>query len=446
MSQFRKDFIWGVGSACVQVEGASFIDGKGVSNWDVFGKMDNICYQNQTSDDGPDSYNRFKEDIALAKKLGVQAYRFSFSWTRILPNGVGKVNEQGLKFYDALIDEIIKAGMKPFATIFHWDYPFELYLKGGWLNPESPLWFLEYVKVVADRYKDKISHWVPINEPPNVVEVGGQALRATISTKERLQMVHNVLLAHGHGAKYLKDLGCTVGTALCSSLYAPYNENDPKDIEAARKALFAAPKDDTWKIALWADPIFLGKYPDEYYKIYSEFDRPKITEEDMKLISTPLDFYGQNLYTGSPVTATEDGGFKILNHPIGNPKTGMDWEVYPKIMYWAAKYLTERYKKPFYIMENGCVVTDIVSEDKKIHDGPRIEYYKQYLKQLRRAYEDGIDVRGYINWALLDNYEWFNGFQKRFGIVYVDYATKERIEKDSYYAYQEIVKTNGENL
>lgn len=439
---FKQGFTWSAATAATQIESAAFEDGKGLTNWDIYPTVDGLVYQNQSPNDGCDHYYHVEEDVALLAEMGVKAYRFSFSWARIIPNGLGKINEKGLAFYDKLLDELEKHHIEPFATIFHWDFPYELLKRGGWLSEESPKWFFEYAKVLVDRYKGRIKHWIPVNEPPCIVDMGGTILRASYSIKEKLQIVHNILLAHGYAAKYIKDNGCLVGTALCASLYAPLDDNNKDDIEAARKATFELVEGEYWRISMWSDPMVFGKYPDEYYEYYDESVRPNITEEDMKLISTPLDFFGLNLYTGEPVR----GDGKILKHPIGNPKTTMDWDVYPKIIYWAPKFIYERYKIPFYITENGCGVTDIVSEDKKIHDGARIEYLKQHLKYLRKAYEDGVDVCGYTLWSFMDNFEWFKGYSQRFGVVYVNYQTKERIKKDSFEFYKATIKANGSNL
>lgn len=442
-SSFRKDFIWGAATASTQIEGAAYEDGKGLSNWDIYPTINDVVYQNQNPNQGCDHYHHFKEDVALMAKLGLKGYRFSFAWPRIIPNGVGEINKKGLEFYDKLLDELEKYHIEPYATLFHWDLPYELLKKGGWVNEESPKWFLEYVKVVVNHFKGRIKNWIPINEPACVMEMGGTPLRVNFSVKEKLQTIHNLLLANGYAAKYIKDNGGNVGTALCSSLYAPLVDSCKEDVEAARKEMFIHHnKADFWKISMWADPIFLGKYPDEYFKVHNEFELPNITKEDMKIISTPIDFIGLNLYTGNPVR----GDGKIMNHPIGNPKTIMDWDVFPKIMYWAPKFIYERYQKPFYITENGCAVTDIPSEDKKVHDSARIEYLKQHLKYLRKAYEDGVDLRGYFLWSFMDNFEWFRGYNPRFGIVYINYQTKERIEKDSFSFYQDTIKNNGSNL
>ena len=438
---FPKGFKFGVATATVQVDGAAFEGGKGLTNWDLYPKIEGRTYQGQDASVACDHYHRYKEDVGYIKDLGVDIYRLSFSWARILPNGTGKVNEEGLRWYDALFNELRKNNIEICATIFHWDYPYELTKKGGWLNPDSPKWFLEYVKVIVDRYKDAIKIWIPINEPPNVVDVGGCSLENNYNLKEKLQIIHNILLAHGLAAKYLKEQNQLVATCFCSSLYAPYDENSKDDIEAARKCLFSHQKGNYWNISIWADPIILGKYPDEYFELYSEEERPHITEEDMKIISSPIDYYGHNLYTGSPVKKDGDG-YKIMNHPVGNALTCLEWEVFPKIMYWAPKFLYERYKLPFFVFENGMASIDILSWDKKVHDGPRIEYLKQYLYWYSKAIEDGVDARGYVLWALMDNYEWFKGYSKRFGIMYIDYVTLERIKKDSFYWYKDLIEEN----
>ena len=444
--EFRKDFAWGVATAAPQIEGAGHEDGKGLSNWDIYPTINGKVYQNQSNADGCDHYHHLEEDIALLAKLGVNSYRFSFAWTRILPNGVGEINEKGLKFYDRLLDELEKYHIEPFATMFHWDFPYELVKKGGWTNKESPKWFLEYAKILVDRYKNRIKYWIPINEPACVMEMGGVKLEGEHTPKERLQNIHNILLAHGYAARYIKENGGLVGTAMCSSTYAPYDENNPLDIEAAKKAMFDLSGTNFWKAAFWLDPICFGKYPDSYYSTNKKEDLPEITEEDMKIISTPIDFIGYNIYTGEPIKSDGNGGYVYMNYPVGNPKTCMDWDFAPRLMYWTPKIIYERYKTPIYITENGCAVTDIVSEDKKVHDGPRIEFLKQYLKNLKLAYEEGVDIRGYMLWSFIDNYEWFHGFSKRFGIVYIDYQSKERIEKDSFYFYQDVIKSNGGNL
>ena len=444
--RFKDGFLWGVATAAAQIEGASKEDGKGVSNWDLYPKVDGLVYQNQTTDDGCDFYHHMKEDIALLGELGVHFYRFSLSWTRIIPNGVGKVNPKGLEFYDRLLDELEKYHIEPYVTLFHWDYPHELTKLGGWLNNDSPKWFLEYTKVVIDHFKGRIKHWITINEPPCAFDVGGVPLQAKYSQKEKLQIIHNLLLAHGYAAKYIKENGLLVGTALTFGFFAPQDDNSPSDYEATKLATFKYEKPNNWKVSLWADPIVFGKYPDGYYELNDESERPNITEEDMKIISTPIDYLGFNMYTGDPVTSDGNGGYKVVHHPIGTPKTNMDWHVYPKLMYWVPKMLYERYHLPLMIFENGVAITDIVSIDKKVHDSPRIEFLRQYLNTLKRAQDEGIDIRGYTLWSFLDNYEWFNGYQKRFGIVYVDYQSKERIKKDSFEFYKEVIKSNGGNL
>ena len=444
--QFKKGFLWGAATAAAQIEGASSVDGKGVSNWDLYPTVDGLVYQNQSPNDGGDHYFHMEEDVALLAEMGVHFYRFSFSWTRILPDGVGKINKKGLEFYDRLLDELEKYHITPYVTIFHWDYPFSLTKQGGWLNDDSPKWFLEYTKVVVDHFKDRVKHWIPINEFPCAFDVGGVPLNAKYSQKEKLLIIHHLLLAHGLAAKYIKEQGALVGTAFTFGSFAPNDDNNPSDIEAAKIATFKYEKPNVWKLSLWADPIVFGKYPDGYFDENNELERPNITEEEMKIISTPIDFFGFNVYSGDPVVSDGNGGYKVVLHPIGTPKTNMDWHVYPKLLYWLPKFVYERYKLPIFIFENGAAITDIVTEDKKIHDSPRIEFLRQYLKALRKAENEGVDIRGYTVWSAFDNYEWFNGYQKRFGLVYIDYQTKERIKKDSFEFYQEVIKSNGGNL
>ena len=444
--EFCKGFLWGVATAAAQIEGASKEDGKGVSNWDLYPTVDGLVYQNQSIDQGGDHYHHMEEDIALLGELGVHFYRFSISWTRIIPDGTGKINPKGFEFYDRLLDELEKYHIEPYVTIFHWDYPYELTKKGGWLNDQSPMWFLEYTKVLVDHYKDRVKNWITINEPPCAFDVGGVPLQAKYSQKEKLQIIHNLLLGHGYAAKYIKESGCKVGTAFTFGFFAPNDDNNTEDIEATKLATFKYEKPNNWKISIWADPVVFGKYPDGYFELNNDSERPHITEEQMKIISTPIDFFGFNMYTGDPVTSDGKGGYKVVYHPIGTPKTIMDWNYYPKLMYWVPKMIYERYKLPIMIFENGIAITDIVSDDKKIHDSPRIEFLKQYLKYLKKAYEEGVDIRGYTYWSAYDNYEWFNGYQKRFGLVYIDYQTKERIKKDSFVFYKEVIKTNGKNI
>ena len=444
---FKKDFLWGVATAAVQIEGGAFEGGKGLTNWDVIPTIDKATYQGQDTSVGPDHFHHVKEDVKLLKELGVTSYRFSISWARIIPNGTGKINQEGLAFYDNLINLLLENNIEPLVTLFHWDLPYELYKKGGWLNNDSSDWFLEYVKVVANHFKGRVKNYITLNEPQCIIEsVGGNIFRGQYSIKDTLQTIHNLLLAHGKAAKYLHSIAnVKVGYAPCSISCIPASDSQ-EDIEAARKAEFEYHRGSTWDITVWSDPVILGDYPHEYYEFYDESTRPNITKEDLKIISEPLDFYCQNIYTGRYIKSDGNGGYIEINAPVGNPLTSMDWDIIPEALYWGPKFLYERYHKPLIITENGCAVTDIVTEDDKVHDGARIEYLKQYIKQFKRACDDGVDGKGYFVWSFMDNFEWSKAYSRRFGLVYINYQTLKRTKKDSFYYYHDVVTSNGEKL
>lgn len=448
---FPENFIWGAATASYQIEGAAYEDGKGLSIWDVFCKRPGAVFEGHSGDVACDHYHRFREDIALMKELGIKAYRLSISWPRVLPEGTGAINEKGMRFYEELADELLKAGITPYVTLFHWDYPYALYKRGGWLNPESPLWFEEYVRKIAGRLGGKIRHFFTFNEPQCFIGLGfngkEHAPNLSCSNQDLLQMAHNVLLAHGRAVKALREVipGCLVGYAPTGTSYYPATEK-PEDIEAARKAIFS-PDRDNWPfgIAWWSDPVLLGRYPEEGIRSMGE-DMPSVAPGDLELISQPLDFYGQNIYNSRPVESDGKGGFRVVPFPAGYPRTCIDWPVTPESLYWLPKFLYERYKTPIVITENGMSCHDVVSLDGKVHDPNRIDFIHRYLRYLRRAVEDGVDVRGYFHWSFMDNFEWCRGYDERFGLVHVDYTTQKRIPKDSFYDYREIIRSNGETL
>ncbi len=452
---FRKDFVWGGASAAYQVEGAAYEDGKGLSIWDVFCKDGGHIYEDQNADVACDEYHRMKEDVALMKQMGLKAYRFSVSWPRILPDGTGKVNQKGLDYYDRLVNELLAQGIEPFMTLYHWDLPYELHKRGGWLNPDSPEWFYEYAKIIAGHFSDRVEKFFTINEPQCIVGLGyytGEyAPGLKVGPTDFFAIWHNVLKAHGRGLQALRKFSVRpiqVGTAPCSALYLPETDS-AANIEAARKATFSLPartlRDVSWDIAMWSDPVFLGKYPQDVLDAYGQYF-PEVTAADMELISQPLDFYAQNIYNAVPVRADENGNPVRVKRYDGFPKTALQWPVTPECMYWAPKFLFERYKKPFYVSENGMSAHDWVASDGKVHDPNRIDFMRRYLREYKRAAEDGVDARGYFAWSVLETFEWSTGYHDRFGMVYVDYRTQERIPKDSAVFYRSVIETNGENL
>lgn len=448
---FAKDFVWGAATSSYQIEGTGRDSGKGQNIWDVFTKEPGRVYEGHTGDIACDHYHRFREAVAYMKELGLKGYRFSIDWSRVLPEGTGKVNEKGIDFYNALIDELLEQGIEPYITLYHWELPYEIYKRGGWMNPEIVEWFGQYARLVAERFSDRVKYFFTLNEPQCFVGLGflqgchAPGVKAPL--RDTFEMAHNALKAHGRAVQMLRAYGkqnVQIGYAPTSGMCYPEKET-PKDIEAARKALFALPDDLsnwTWNVSWWSDPVILGKYPEEGMKKYEKY-LPVITDEDMKLISQPIDFYGQNIYNGRCIRMGTDGRPEEVRRPAGFPKTATNWPVTPEALYWGPKFLYERYRKPIYITENGMACHDTVSQDGKVHDPNRIDFLARYLKNLKRAAEE-IDIRGYFQWSLMDNFEWDKGYAERFGIIYVDFETQERIWKDSAYWYRDLIRRNGD--
>ena len=452
---FRKDFVWGAATASYQVEGAAYEDGKGLNIWDVFCKEDGHVYEHHTGDVACDQYHRYKEDVAIMKELGLKAYRFSVNWARILAEGTGKVNEKGLAYYDNLVNCLIENGIEPYMTLYHWDLPYALHQRGGWLNPQSPEWFYEYAKLMAAHFSDRVSHFFTFNEPQCTVGLGyvsgEHAPGLKVGPYDYFSIWHNVLKAHGRGVQAIREAAVRpveIGMAPCGALYYPATDSK-EDIEAARKANFSLPEADiravSWDVAFCADPVFLGQYPEDIMKSFGQYF-PKNAEKDLELISQPLDFYGQNMYNAVPVRADENGNPVRVDRYQGFPKTAIQWPVTPEVLYWAPKFLYERYQKPFYVTENGMSSHDWVSLDGKVHDASRVDFMHRYLREFKKAAADGVDLRGYFAWSLMDNFEWAYGYSERFGMVYVDYQTQKRTVKDSGLFYKNVIASNGEIL
>jgi beta-glucosidase len=451
MTQFPETFVWGAAAASYQIEGAAYEDGKGLSVWDTFAHKSGAIWSGHTGDVACDHYHRWREDVGIMQSIGLKAYRLSLSWPRLLPNGIGEPNPKGLAFYDQLIDSLLAANIQPYITLFHWDYPHELFLRGGWLNPESADWFANYAALVARTFGDRVQYWMTHNEPQVPIGLGHwqthQAPGISLPFNDVLQAAHNLLLSHGKAVMALRanaKLPCQIGFAPVGSTKYPAT-NDPADIEAARKAMFAVDRHDFWNNSWFSDPIFLKQYPEDGVKFYGK-DMPAIGPNDFDIIAQPLDFYGVNIYHGDPVHAGANGQPEAVNPPVGYPMTTIGWSVTPEALYWGPRFLYERYGKPIYITENGLANLDWVATDGQVHDPQRIDFTARYLAQLRRAIADGVDVRGYFHWSIMDNFEWAHGYKQRFGLVYVDYATQQRTLKDSAHWYRQVIASNGSNL
>ena len=446
---FRKDFVWGAATASYQIEGAAYEDGKGGNIWDEFSCLDGKIIDKSSGDVACDHYHRYKEDVRLMAGLGLRAYRFSISWSRIMPEGTGAVNQKGIEFYNSLIDELLKSGIEPYVTLYHWDLPYALHQKGGWLNNEISDCFEEYTRVVAEQFGDRVKHFITFNEPQVFTGCGymsgEHAPGHKLASKELLQIGHNVLKAHGKAVRILRKMipGVEIGFTSASTAAVPVSQ---QDVEAARTTYFYCGREHfVFTEAFWLDPIVFGTYPDNILKECADI-LPEITEEDMELIGVPIDFIGLNIYTGALMKENRSGFAEKVSCPVGQARTAIGWDVIPESLYWGTKFYYDRYRLPIYITENGMSAHDCISLDGKVHDPNRIDYLHRYLRELRRSAEDGVDIRGYFQWSLMDNFEWARGYTERFGLIFVDYPTQQRIIKDSGYWYKDIIFGNGEDL
>ena len=452
---FPKNFLWGAASAAYQVEGAWNEDGKGPSIWDAMTQEPGHIAHGENGNIACDHYHRYQEDVALMKKLGLKSYRFSVSWSRVLPDGTGKVNEKGIAFYDSLINELLAAGIEPMVTIYHWDLPMALYERGGILSGEFPAWFEEYTRVLAKAYGDRVKYWITFNEPVMFIGagyvVGIHAPFEHVDLNGQMTLARNTLLAHGRAVSALrKECGpqVKIGIAPSTDTVMPFHET-VEEIEEARRLTFAIRTDiPVGSIAFWLDPIYLGHYPQEFVDAMEAQGTPvpTFTDEEWASISQPLDFLGYNVYQAG-FGPTDVPPFTYDRYAYrGSARTGTGWNITPDVVYWCCRFFSERYHKPLVITENGMACNDFIFLDGKVHDPARIDFLHRYLRSLKRAVDEGIEVWGYQYWSIMDNFEWTDGYDKRFGIVYVDYPTLRRIPKDSAEWYAEVIRTNGECL
>jgi beta-glucosidase len=433
-----RDFRFGASTAAYQIEGAVDEGGRGPSIWDTFCAEPGRIADGSSGALACDHYHRYAEDIALMRDLGLDGYRFSVAWPRIQPDGTGPPNAAGLGFYDRLVDGLLEAGIAPMATLYHWDLPQALEDAGGWLSRDTAERFGEYAALVADRFADRVAHWVPVNEP-NVVTLLGYAtgVHAPGSSLlfDALPVAHHLLLGHGRAVAALRAAGANaVGSA---NSHTPVHAASDNDADRAAADLY----DGLWNW-LFADPMLLGRYPEGFADAM-----PGPVDEDLAAIAAPLDFYGFNYYNptrvadpGSPeATAASPAArpgvpFVLLPVP-GYPLTDFGWPVVPEGLREQLVLLDSRYPDlpPVYITENGCAYDD------PVHDRRRIDYLDGHLRAVAAAIEDGVDVRGYYTWSLLDNFEWAEGYTKRFGLVHVDYLTQVRTRRDSFDWYARVI-------
>jgi len=454
---FPKNFLWGAATASYQIEGAWNEDGKGLSIWDEFSHTPGKIMNNDNGDVACDHYHRFKEDVQLMKQLGLKAYRFSISWPRVLPGGTGKVNEAGIRFYSDLVDELLAAGIQPCCTLYHWDLPLRLMEKGGWSNPDCADWFAEYTALIADRLGDRVKFFFTFNEISVFIKgiVTGVHAPGILTTPDYyVKAFHNILRSHGRAVQILRQKITDVKIGAAPAIY-PYIPQTEADRNACRDALFNPCRIIDGKPvntiemffnvpSMFLDPIVFGRYPENGLAVIEPY-LPEGWQEDMALISQPIDFIAFNTYQGA-VAAADGAGIRMVKKEPGYARTAIDWPVLPKCLYWVATFLTERYHMPLYISENGLSSHDWVMLDGKVHDYSRIDYLNRHLLGLEKAIEEGADVRGYFQWSLMDNYEWARGYFDRFGLIFVDYPTGTRTIKDSGYWYRKVIDTNGASL
>ena len=401
-----------------------------------------------------DHMHRYKEDFALMKELGIPAYRFSVSWARLMPNGVGEVNPKAVAMYRDMIQEMLANGIKPYLTMYHWELPQALEDKGGWTNPDIVEAFGEYAKVIAENFTDLVDCIFTINEPQCFIGIGYvtgiHAPGKKLPKKDTLLAAHNALKAHGTAVLQLRKYAkqpIKIGYAPTCTIAIPATDS-PEDIEAAKKVFFSlsdTAENWAWNVAWFADTVVHGKYPEQGLEMYAK-DMPVVTDEDMKLISQPIDFMGLNIYNGYYIKAGKNGEPEGVSMKVGYTETAVNWPVQPECLYWGVKFCYERYGLPIFITENGMACHDAVSLDGKVHDPNRQDFLDRYLSALQQAADEGVDVRGFFQWAFMDNFEWDQGYHGRFGMVYVDFETLERIPKDSAFWYKEVIASNGATL
>jgi beta-glucosidase len=433
-TSFPSDFIWGAATASYQIEGATHEDGRGETVWDRFCATPGKVRGGDTGDVACDFYHRYRDDVKLMRELGLDAFRFSIAWPRILPAGRGVVNESGLDFYDRLVDELLANEIEPFATLFHWDTPQVLEDEGGWPERATAEAFVEYAEAVAARLGDRVRYWITHNEPWVHAWIGyawGEHAPGRTSEADAVAAAHHLLLSHGWAVDAIRRAAPDARVGITLNLAHAYPASDTPEDEAA--AWQVDGEGNRW----FLDPIFRGAYPADLLE-RNELVAPFVRDGDLGAISAPLDFLGVNNYFRFLVSAGAEGP-----RMEGNPEaqhTDMGWEVYPDGLHRLLVRVANDYApQAIYVTENGAAFADVRVHDGSVHDPERISYLSSYIDAVSRAVADGAPVKGYFVWSMLDNFEWAMGYSKRFGIVYVDYPTLERVPKDSFYWYRDLI-------
>lgn len=442
---FTDDFLWGAATAAFQIEGATKADGRGDCTWDEFCRRPGTIEMGHTGDPACDHYHLYREDVALMKSMGLGAYRFSIAWSRIFPDGEGAVNQKGLDFYKALCEELLKADIIPFATLFHWDLPLALEQKyGGWRSKETSRRFADYAEYMARMLDPYVDHFITINETLCFTILAHREDYNAMNAPGKIepqgtvnQIVHNALLGHGLALQAIKSVrpDAQVGVAETAGYFLPVYDS-PEHIRAAEIAF----RKENQQILF---PHFECGYADEFLEAQGA-DAPDFTDEEMEIIASPMDFLGLNYYHSQVVRhADNEAGYEIIEPPETMARNDMDWPITPKGIYWLLKHASEHFDGiPIYITENGMAAHDEVTSDGEILDFGRLEYYRQHLAMVSLAMQEGVCVKGYFAWSLMDNFEWAQGYTKRFGLVHVDYTTQKRTPKLSGHFFRDVIKAN----
>jgi beta-glucosidase len=440
--RFPDGFLWGAATSAYQIEGSPLADGAGASNWHHFAHTHGMTANGETGDVACDHYHRSAEDIGLMAELGLQGYRFSINWSRILPDGTGAVNPKGLGFYDRLVDQLLARSIAPNVTLFHWDLPAALELRGGWLNRDIAGWFADYADIVVRKLGDRVAMWATLNEPWVVTDGGylfGVLAPGHRSIYETPLASHNLLRAHGAGIQAIRGAGGK-SAGLVVNLEPKYPASQSaEDLAATARA-------EAYMNRQYLDPVFHGRYPAQLQEIFGDA-WPTFPAADFDLIRQPIDFLGINYYTRS-VNRHSSSNWPFKVERIRQPQhthTLMDWEVYAQALTDVLLWVKREYPAvPLYITENGAAFYDPPTATAgRVEDPLRLSYLRDHLRAAHAAIQQGVDLRGYFAWSLLDNFEWSAGYAKRFGLIHVDFATQQRTIKDSGRFYSEVIQTNG---
>lgn len=437
--QFSTDFIWGAATASYQIEGGVGEDERSESIWDRFCATPGKVLNGDSGAVACDHYHRWREDIALMQSLNLQAYRFSIAWPRIIPTGRGAVNAKGLDFYDQLVDNLLEAGITPYATLYHWDLPQILQDKGGWTNRDTAFAFAEYAEAVLKRLGDRVVGWITHNEPWCAAFLGyrnGHHAPGLTDPRAAVAAVHHLLLSHGLAMPLIRQYAPQAKAGITLNL-TPFYAATPGSVdeEAVRIA-------DCEQNRLFLDPLFNGYYPADH-ALMQEMAAELIQPSDLATIAAPLDFLGINYYRRSVVKSDPTNPNNVIElHPEGIYTT-MDWEIYPEGLYALLTRLQRDYPSHYMITENGASSNDVPAASGHVYDELRLDYFREHFRQAHRAINAGVKLDGYFVWSLMDNFEWAFGYERRFGIIYVDYQTQQRIIKESGHWYSRVIANNG---